>query len=190
LVVIAGSAAAALFLIKGIALIGSNLTEVVVPGEATLDLKERGHYLIFHEKDAVIDGRLYSSRSISGLRVTLKSERGDPVTLTSTGGSSTYHIGDRSGVSIFAFDIDKPGNYRLAASYDNGRTQPRTVLAVDSGFLRDLLATIFGTIAIAFLSVLCAVAIAVPVFVKRRRARMAAVVSPGMRPPKRQPTVS
>ena len=89
----------------------------------------------------------------------------------------------RSGVAVFTFDITRPGVYRLSAVYDNGRSEPRVVLAVGSGFLLALFSIVLGALVFALGGMAAAVIIAVLVFVKRRRAQRVAFVSSGIRPP-------
>lgn len=182
-IVVLGAVAAGVFLVKRIGNLGDNLTQVVVPGEATLTLAQPGNYTIFHERESVVDGRVYSSTSLSGLRVTLRNAAGERVPLSGPVASTRYNFGGRSGVGIFEFRIAAPGRYRLTAAYDGGRTEPRTVLSVGSGFVASLLGTIFGGLGFAFGGVILGVAIAVPVFVKRRKAAQFAMAAPAGRPP-------
>ena len=165
--------------------LGDRLTQVVVPGEATLRLTEPGTYTIFHERRSVIDGRVYSSDRISGLRISLRNAQGERVPLSSPGVSSTYNLSGRSGAAIFSFEIKDAGTYRLTAAYDDGRAGPRVVLAVGTGFMAGLMATVFGTLAFAFAGIIAAIVIFVLVFRRRRRARQAAPQSEA-----RSPTVS
>ena len=46
--------------------------------------------------------------------------------------------------------IDHSGRYRLTASLANGRTEPKAVLALESGLMAALFGLIGGTLAIAF----------------------------------------
>lgn len=153
------------------------LMHLVVPGEADLNLVQTGTYSIFHERQSVVDGLLLSSNDIAGLRVSLRSASGADVTLAPLGASTTYSIGGRAGVGIFEFEIREPGIYRLAAAYDGNRALPRSVLAVGHGFVGELVATIFGSIAIFFAGLICAAALAMVVYVKRRRARRTRVAA-------------
>lgn len=183
LIVLLGAVAAGVFLFTRLNQMADNLTQVVVPGEATLTLTRPGSYMIFHERESVVDGRVYSSSNLSGLRVTLRNAAGDRIPLSGPTASSRYNFGSRSGVGIFEFRIRQPGTYRLSASYDGGRTEPRTVLAVGTGFVMGLLVTIFGGLAFAFGGIILAVIVALVVFVRRRKAGRAAIVAPGARPP-------
>jgi len=141
------------------------LMHLVVPGQTDLNLVQTGIYSIFHERQSVVDGQL--------LRVSVRSASAADVPLTPPGASATYSIGGRAGVAIFEFEIREPGTYRLAAAYDGGRALPRAVLAVGFGFVGELVATIFGAIAILFTGLISAAVLAVVVYVKRRKARRA-----------------
>jgi hypothetical protein len=170
LVAVGAIAAAVWLAVSRIGGMADGLVQVVVPGSADLMLDKPGTYTIFHERVSQAGGRLYTSESISGLRVTVRSGKtGNDVALRRTATSSQYNLGGRSGISAFAFDIDAPGTYRLTAAYDDGRQQPRTVLAVGTGFVGGLLSTIGLVLAVAFGGMAAGIVIAVVVLLKRRR---------------------
>ena len=139
-----------IFLGVRLAALGQGLIQVVVPGEVTLALAEPGSYTIFHERNSVVDGRLYASESISGLAVSLRAPAGAPVALEPVTTSSSYTFGGRTGVAAFSFEVATPGSYRLAVRYADGRREPRAVLAIGRNFMGGLLTTIFGALALAF----------------------------------------
>jgi hypothetical protein len=87
---------------------------------------------------------------------------------------SRYNFGAQSGRSLFDFVVPAAGTYEISAAYDGGRQQPQTVLAIDRGFVADLILTILGALAMAFTGMGTAAAIAIIVFIKRRRAKRAA----------------
>lgn len=152
------------------------LIQVVVPGDVELSLDEPGTYTIFHERHSVVGDRLYVSENISGLRVLVTAlSAGKEIPILPTAASQTYSIGGRSGTSAFAFEISEPGRYRLVAAYEDGSTQPKVVLAIGQGFLRDLLLTVLGSLAILFTCMAAAVFVAVMVSQKRKAARAATV---------------
>jgi hypothetical protein len=82
-------------------------------------------------------------------------------------------VASHAGRSLFDFEVKEPGVYQVVASYDGGRKEPQTVLAIDRGFVGDLVMTILGSLAMAFTGMGIAIAIAVVVFIRRRRARLA-----------------
>lgn len=171
LLVVSGGVASGLLMWSRLANLDAGLTRFVVPGSALIELPEAGAYTIFHESRSVIEGRIYVTENVAGLRVGVRSdETGEPVSLTRPSGSSSYSFGGYTGESVLSFELAKPGRYRLSASYPDGRGEPQTVLAVSHGFISRLLTTIFGVIAIGFASFGAAVAIGVVTFLKRRRA--------------------
>jgi hypothetical protein len=163
-----GMAAMAAFLITRLMSMDSGLTRFVVPGETTLTF-EAGTYTIFHEPQGVLDGKIYSSGSLSGLTVTVAGPDGNDVPL-SAAGSGRYSFGGHTGYSVFDFTAASPGPYVIAARYADDAPGPQTVLAVGAGFLSGLLTTIFGSLAIAFGGAIIAAIILVRTLVKRRRA--------------------
>jgi hypothetical protein len=147
------------------------LIQVVVPGETEMTLDKPGTYTIFHEERSVVGDRVYVSDTISGLQVAVRSAAtGEALPLAPTTLSETYSFGSRSGKSIMAFDITRPGVYRLAAAYEDGRSQPQTILAIGHGFLADLLTTVFVSLALVFGCIAAAVVIVVMVWRKRSQA--------------------
>jgi hypothetical protein len=153
------------------------LMHLVVPGQADLNLVQTGTYSIFHERQSVVDGHLFISNDIAGLRVSVRSASAADVPLAPPGASAAYSIGSRAGVVIFEFEVREPGTYRLAAGYDGDRALPRAVLAVGLGFIDELAATKFGGVAIFFAGLIGAAALAGVIYVKRRRARRASAAT-------------
>jgi len=84
--------------------------------------------------------------------------------------NTSYTIGNRSGSSIYAFTLDQPGRYRLAANLAGGRGDPKAVLAIEQGLFGALLGTVFGAIAIAFAGLGIAGAIVFAVLWQRSKA--------------------
>jgi hypothetical protein len=176
IVLVIGAGIAGWLFLSGLAAARSALTWVVVPGSAVMTLAEPGSYTIFHEPESVVDGRIYSSQNISGLRVTLTSEATKAsVPLASPRGSLRYSFGGHEGVSVFALDIAEPGRYRLAGDFPGGQTEPATVLAIGHAPIGRLFGTLFGAIAAALVAVPGAIAIAGVTFANRQRARRAAL---------------
>jgi len=166
-----GAGAAAIFLWSRLAGLEGQLTRVLVPGTTDVALAEPGTYTIFHERVSVLDGRYYTTDSVSGLTVAVTAIPADtPVALTVPGASTSYEIAGRSGASILAFEIAEPGSYRLSAGYDDGRQEPKTVLAIGQGFVAKLFGIILGGLGIGFVSAGIAIAIAVVTYLKRRTA--------------------
>ncbi len=99
---------------------------------------------------------------------------GANVPLVASKTNTRYSVASTAGRSLFDFEARTPGTYQISATYDGGRKEPQTVLAIDRGFVGGLIMTILGAMAIAFGGMGIAVAIAVVVFIKRRRAQRAA----------------
>jgi hypothetical protein len=153
-IALASLAAAALYLMPRLATLDQGTVRVVVPGSTVLTLDQPGRYAIFHELRSVVDGRAYESTSVDGLRVTLVAEAGGaPVALVPPNMSSEYEIGSRVGRSFLAFDIDRPGRFRLSASLANGAAEPKLVLAISRGLIGGMFALILVTLGIAFTGV-------------------------------------
>ncbi|HUF50764.1 MAG TPA: hypothetical protein VMN60_08025 [Longimicrobiales bacterium] len=170
-VFILGGILAAAFAFLQLRGLGDELPQIVVPGSAELVLEEPGTYTIFHEAESFVDGRYYSAADVSGLSVEISSaETGAAVPLEPPGANMTYSLGGRSGRSVLGFEIEAPGAHRFTGFYDDGRSEPQTVLAVGHGFGRKLVLTIAGTIGIGLLAAGIAIAIVVITFGKRQRA--------------------
>jgi hypothetical protein len=78
LVFLAGFAGMAMVLFNQLSKLGDDLVQIVVPGERELTL-EAGSYTIFHERQSIVDGRIFSVDSIAGLAVTLTSADGKAI---------------------------------------------------------------------------------------------------------------
>ena len=171
LLLIAGVTGTVFFATSRFGALQNAFTRVVVPGSIELTLERPGTYTIFHEPESVIDGKLYSAKSISGLAVTVTSlDGGQSLALTPPMGTETYSAGGHSGTAVLVFTVAKPGQYRLAASYPDRPAGPKTVLAISQGFVGSLLTLIFGTIALGLGSVVLSVGIAVATLLVNRRA--------------------
>jgi len=174
LIAIAGWTAMALFLVSRIGDATGRMIRVLAPGQTEIVLKEPGTYTIFHEYQSTFDGRVYDVATVSGLSVTVRARPGGEVVPLSTASGTRYRVGSYAGRSLFNFEVRAPGSYQIAAAYDGGRKEPQTVLAIDRGFVGDFVITILGALAMAFAGMGAAVAISIIVFLKRRRALLAA----------------
>jgi hypothetical protein len=171
LIALAGFAGALFYVVPRLGAADSRMVRVVVPGGAVLTLDKAGAYTIYHEKKSTVDGRYYASETVGGLRLRLADEvTGAPVRLTEPAVASTYAMGNKSGASIFAFEIDRPGRYRLTADLADGRSEPKAVLAIEQGMLGEMFSLVFGTMAIAFAGLGIAGAIVLVVLWRRSKA--------------------
>jgi hypothetical protein len=170
LLFLAGGAGAAWVLWSGISGIGESFVRVTVPGSGDVQLDKPGTYTIFHETESAIDGHLTSVPSLDGITITVTDEAGGasiPVKPASI--NSTYTIDGHSGKSVLSFNAPHPGRYLLKAVYDDGRTAPKTVLAIDLGFFGRLFRTIGLTFALGGIGSLAALAIVLTTFFQRRK---------------------
>lgn len=170
IVFVASLTAFAVFLFDRIGEIGESFERFVVPGGAEIEAVEPGRYTIFHESTSTVGGMLYRVGDVSGLVIEVVSPEGSRLEVRSPVGSTTYEFGGREGAAIAAFEVERPGTYRISADYADG-AGPETVLAVSRGFGARLFTTVFGAIGLSLGGTLLAVGIAVATFVMRYRAR-------------------
>jgi hypothetical protein len=163
----------AFFLFHSLSGLTEALTQVVVPIKSDITFPEAGKYTIFYEYQTVVGNRLYfTGERLSGLQCTLtRKVTGHRIALSRPSARSTYSLGGRKGVSVLEFNIDQPGIYEFSASYPEGEEGPEVVLAMGHGFLKNLMGTIFGGLALFFGSGAIAIAIAVVTVLKREKAR-------------------
>ncbi len=160
------------FLIRSISGMGDDMVRLVVPGERTFRLEEPGSYTVFHEYRSVVDGKVYSSGAqLGSMNITLTGPSGENVPLGPLMSNQTYNMGSTSAYGVFSFSAGQAGEYHLSAFYQGGEEGPETVLAIDKGFVTDLLITIFSSIGILFLTVFVSVALIVLAVVRGRRPR-------------------
>jgi len=171
LIAVASFVGAAVYLMPRIAAAEARAMRVVVPGNTMLVFDKPGPYMIYHEKKSMVDGRYYASENVDGLSLALTADAtGAPVKLVEPKTNTSYMIGNRSGTSIYAFTLDQPGRYRLAANLAGGRGDAKAVLAIEQGMIGAMLGTIFGAIAIAFAGLGVAGAIVFAVVWQRSKA--------------------
>ncbi|MFC1552294.1 hypothetical protein ACFL6P_06970 [Candidatus Latescibacterota bacterium] len=160
--------------ISGISSLNGALIQVVVPGQRELILSETGSYTIFHEYRSVVGNKVYSMEpgDLSDLQCSLRFKATEEeIPLSPLPQNSYYTIGgSRSGVSAFNFLVDSPGIYVLSAQYTPGKEGPEGILSIGHGFLKQIFEIVLGCLGIGFGTLGAAVAIAVPTFLKRRRA--------------------
>lgn len=179
-IIVVGTVFFVIFLFSSLQNIAGNLTQVVVPGTKALEFTEPGDYTIFYEYKSVIGNKIYATGDdLSGLECNLvEKATGRSIALAPTTTNMTYSTGGRAGMAIFNFTIEKPGTYELSAIYIEHRTGPEVVLAVGKGFMVKLMTTIFGGIAILFVSIIAGAAITIITFVKRYQAKKRLTASP------------
>jgi hypothetical protein len=175
LIAVAGFVGAVLYLMPRMGAAEAGMMRVVVPGNAVLMFDKPGPYMIYHEKKSTVDGRSYASDNVDGLSLGLTAdETGAHVSLVEPRTSMSYTIGNRSGSSIYAFTLDHPGRYRLAANLASGRADAQAVLAIGQGTFGAMVRTLFGALAISFAGLGVAGAIVFTVLWQRSKAKRAA----------------
>jgi hypothetical protein len=154
----------------GIAGIGASLVRIAVPGSGELTLDKPGTYTIYHEGEEVTDGHISAVESLNGMTVTVTDEvTGARLAVKTPNFNGSYTINGHSGVSVLAFDAPQPGRYRLAGAYDNGKTDPKTLLAVDLGLFGRMFRTIITAFCLGGVGALAALLIVLVTFFQRRR---------------------
>ena len=112
-----------------------NLTQVIVPGSADIYFPKAGAYAVYYEYRSVIDGVSYTRDeypTIMRCQLKLKAT-GIAVKLEPTNVKGNVYVTrnpNRAGVMYKQISIDQPGIYTFSCQYMNGRTIPKSVMAV------------------------------------------------------------
>ena len=170
LIFLAGASLSAWFLFSSLPSMESELQQFSAPGSAELLLENSGEYTIFFEEEAYFNGTFYSAEeNVSGLRLEVKErDSGKKLPLYSPAGSFTYSLGGRTGRSIAAFTVDRPGVYELSASYkDQG---PEVVLAVGGGLSGGVFHDVLAFLGLFMGSMAVAAALSLTTYRKRQEA--------------------
>ena len=127
----------------GLGHLGDNLTQVVVPGTADVDLKARGLYTVYLEQNSVVRGKIYSPQIINGLTCELHSRAtGAAVPLYQPRLRTNYSLGKRSGRSVLTFTLDHPGTYTFGCKYGDDAQSPDVVMAIGNGISERIIRTV------------------------------------------------
>ena len=161
---------------RSIHTMGSDMQRVDAPGEGVVRLDQPGQYIIYHEYQGVRGNRPYMVPAWPAwLRCrVVREETGEELPVTPTGRSETYNLGNTAGQSMWRFQADAPGEYRLISDYTPGTTGPPTVLAVSQEVLGRVgwtIASMFLGIGSAFVFGGAALVVFLVTFFKRRSAR-------------------
>jgi hypothetical protein len=137
------------------------LTQVVVPGHATLTLKHGKLCTVYYEVHTVVNGKTYNTNAVvSGLQCQVKSvDGGNAVALRPPpNGPTTYSVGNRSGSSLLEFSVAQDGPYDFSCAYEEKSQGRDVVLAVGYGvgvrIVKTVFLVFFGIIGGAALAVL------------------------------------
>ena len=160
-------------LIHGISHVTDSLTQVVVPGESQLDLKQENLYTVFLERQSVMKGKICSTNeSVSGLECNLVAVSGvQKIEMRPARISTTYDVGGRSGHSLFEFRVPKDGAYDFACGYRRASTGPEVVVAVGPGVGEAIMHTIFISLVGMFGGIATAGGVVLLVFLLRLRSK-------------------
>lgn len=161
----------------GVAKLADNMERVVVPGSFVINLDKAGSYTMFYEYESQVGGRTYATGPVlSGLLCELQSkDRGDYIQLKDASNMSEFSAGPRAGVSVFDFNVEKPGPYVLTAFYVEGHQGSNVVMSVAHNFDTNLHSLAQrGLWAVAVAGGI-AITLTVFVFIRRRKAKEARV---------------
>jgi hypothetical protein len=174
LVIVAGFVVGGLQCVQGFSALDGWLTRVTVPGTEAITLDEPGTYTIYHEHETILDGELYSSADAhpGELDYALTNKAtGEAVALSVPTMDETYTFMQRQGAAIMLFTIEAPGDYELTATYRDGRTEPRLVLAIGRSVLKRVFAWMVKSFAFVGTGIIVGVVIIVVTAIGRSRAR-------------------
>ena len=170
LVIIVGFVAFAGYLFSGISSMGSGLVQMAAPGNAELDLKEPGEYTIFYESQSYFNGSVYNTAGqIPALKISVSEKASGETLATYTDTSTTYSIGSRSGRSITAFKVERPGTYWINSSYPRA-PGPEVVLAVGRGVVEGIMFLAIVAMLLLFGSIVIAAVITLVTYTRRKKA--------------------
>ncbi|MCX6677226.1 MAG: hypothetical protein NTU95_04690 [Methanothrix sp.] len=168
LIIVIGAAYSVSVLISSFGDLGSG-QQFVAPGSSDLFLAESGEYIIFYESRAIFKGKVYSTdKSLPDLNIEVKNKTTGSRAFIYSPLKTTFSLGDRTGESIRAFKIDKPGVYEISASYASGDSSPEVVLAVGKGFSDE--SKIWNNAMLYLASIILGVGVILLTFIKRQKA--------------------
>jgi hypothetical protein len=174
LVIVAGIALSASYLVSYLGGFGSELEQMLAPGSQDLTLSESGEYVVFYESPTMFQGIIYTTgEAIPGLQIEVWNRTREskiPTYLPSA--SFTYTLGGRQGRSMLAFIIDSPGVYRINASYPAyfGGPHHQVVLAIGHDLMAGIFTGIFYIGAIFLGSMLLGLGVIIVTYMKRQKA--------------------
>jgi hypothetical protein len=160
--------------VRSILHVTKNMKQVLVPGEADLELQPQAEYMVFAERQSVLNGKVYDTQGdISKLECRVKSKAtGKYLHLTRPPATTTYSSGQRRGNSAFAFMSEEAGTYHFSCDYyPEDYEGPEVVMAVGAGVDNDMvmaMAVGFGSI---FVLGGAGVILLIAVYVLRARAK-------------------
>lgn len=154
--------------------------ELQAPGRSEFHFQNPGNFALFvsgnEARIAAAPGRggIVLER---GLRLFLEDGSGRSVPLQAPGSSATVTMGSRSWCRVATFSIQKPGSYTLIAQFeeDAAGVHPDSVLVAPSDWpfaqILDGLMLLLPILAVALISIVLGVGLAMYVYVRRYDAR-------------------
>ena len=171
LIIVLGFAAFAGLIYSGIANMQSDLIQIIAPSDEKLNFEKPGEYTVFYENNSVVNGRYFiTNERLPPLSLSVREiSTGEYLSVYPSNESLTYSMGGRSGRSIMAFDIVRPGAYEVKTAYSEN-TGSEIVLAIGTGIKEGLFSTIILSLAVIFGSIALAAVIAYSTYRKREKA--------------------
>lgn len=127
------------------------MIRVIAPGTSTFQIEKPSTYTIYYEYKGVIDGKVFTSNANLGdITIVVSSSAGDILPIEPLNISSTYDLGNRSGIGIYTFNASAPGEYTITSTYDEGVDYGRFILAIGTDFTQSILISVFGMLGILF----------------------------------------
>lgn len=171
LIIVLGFAAFAGLIYSGIADMQSDLVQILVPSDEKLNWEKPGEYTVFYENNSMVNGKYYSTaEEYPDLHLSvMEISTGEYLRVYPAKESLTYSMGGRSGRSIMAFDVVRPGAYEVKTTY-SGSTGSEIVLAIGTGIKEGLFSTVLLSFAVILGSIVLAAVIAYSTYRKREKA--------------------
>jgi hypothetical protein len=170
LIIIIGFVAFAGSIFMGISSVERGLMQITAPGNAEMDLKEPGEYTIYYESQSYFNGSVYDTGGqIPGLKIGVSEKASGETLATDTATGTTYSMGSRSGQSITAFKVERPGLYWINTSYPKV-PGPKVILAVGKGFAEGIFHLITVAMLLLFGSIAIAAVITFVTYTRRKKA--------------------
>jgi len=159
------------FLYNGITHLADDYQQFIIPGMATIEFDEPGNYTIFHEYRSTVGERQFNSdadiQDFNFRLTNLKSGR--EIVLKHSRTNASYEFENRDGYTVFDFEINNPGDYLFEAWYPGSSNEEETVVAIGKGFMKSLMITIIGSIAIFIIGWAAGTAIIVITLARRKK---------------------
>lgn len=125
------------FILSGISGLTGSLISARMPGQVTLELSHTGSYTIFHEYTHRFEDGVESATDseVEGMELTVTDGSGNEFQLQKPSGTSSYSLDDKSGYSLYWFEISEPGEYTLTGAFpESEETNSQAMLTLSNNF--------------------------------------------------------